>query len=277
MNNIDYRRLVGSRTAKDGFKTEGIVAEKFKNYLLDEQAIEWLSIMGYDIGRIENIEAIQIPTRLKYSDIEKFGSCDNFEFVQKYKKADVQVQLTIKINGVIYRENISIKKANIDSNFNQIDKRSVDTYQKMWKFDEDIAFVLKKFTGEIQPSIYESSQLKNKKRWYLDELPINQVNKLIKFFEKNRVLIFSDILKGRGMLSAEWFLVVKQNIDGSYNWIFKNINEVINFYSQGEISISKKGGLNLGKLTAQRKGGTPDPTSLQFKIKPLDLFNIDNF
>lgn len=25
-------------------------------------------------------------------------------------------------------------------------------------------------------------------------------------------------------------------------------------------------------MTAQRKGGTPDPKSLQFKLNPLDLF-----
>lgn len=37
--------------------------------------------------------------------------------------------------------------------------------------------------------------------------------------------------------------------------------------------MSQKGGLIIGKLTAQRKGGTPDPTSLQFKIKPLDIFD----
>lgn len=56
---------------------------------------------------------------------------------------------------------------------------------------------------------------------------------------------------------------------------FKNINEVINFYAQGDIAMSKQGGLILGRLTAQRKGGTPDPTSLQFKIKPLDLFEVN--
>jgi len=25
----------------------------------------------------------------------------------------------------------------------------------------------------------------------------------------------------------------------------------------------------------QRKGGTPDPTSLQFKLNPLEIFEID--
>lgn len=30
--------------------------------------------------------------------------------------------------------------------------------------------------------------------------------------------------------------------------------------------------LPIDKVTMQRKGGTPDPTSLQFKINPLELF-----
>lgn len=51
-----------------------------------------------------------------------------------------------------------------------------------------------------------------------------------------------------------------------------NIKKVINFYAQGEVKLSTKGGLVIGKLTAQRKGGTPDPTSLQFKIQPLAIF-----
>lgn len=45
-------------------------------------------------------------------------------------------------------ENISLKKANSDADYNQIDKRSIDNYQKMWNFDNDIAFWLKLFSGE---------------------------------------------------------------------------------------------------------------------------------
>ena len=65
-----------------------------------------------------------------------------------------------------------------------------------------------------------------------------------------------------------------ENSDNSTRWILKNINEVINFYAQGEVLVNKNGNLCIGRLTAQRKGGTPDPTSLQFKIKPLDLFEL---
>jgi len=49
-----------------------------------------------------------------------------------------------------------------------------------------------------------------------------------------------------------------------------------NFYSQGEVGMSPRGSLKIGRVTMQRKGGTPDPTSLQFKINPLALFEDSN-
>lgn len=232
-------------------------------------------MMGYDVALIDELQAKQIPTRLSKGKATQFDiSADIFDFTQKYKKADIQVQLSIRIDEIIYRENISLKKANKTANFNQIDKRSVDTYQMMWGFDDDIADTLKRFTGAIIPNGTEAEELKDKRRWYFTELANDKVQSLLQFFQQNRSLIFSDILKGRGMLSAEWFLVTCQNEDGTTDWLLKNINEVINFYSQGEIKVSERGGLILGRLTAQRKGGTPDPTSLQFKIKPNDLFEL---
>ncbi len=141
----------------------------------------------------------------------------------------------------------------------------------MWHFSDSIATTLKKFTGEIIPSNPVGGKLKDSRRWYLDELPKKDVNELIDYFSKNRALILSDILKGRGFFAAEWFLVTK-NENSNYSWVLKNINDVINYFSQGEVKVSERGGLIFCKLTIQRKGGTPDPTSLQFKIKPLDLF-----
>lgn len=272
---FNKQQQLGSQTAKGGFANEHDIVDKFNNYANDTEATQWLAMMGYDVALIDELQAKQIPTRLSKGKATQFDiSADIFDFTQKYKKADIQVQLSIRIDEIIYRENISLKKANKTANFNQIDKRSVDTYQMMWGFDDDIADTLKRFTGAIIPNGTEAEELKDKRRWYFTELANDKVQSLLQFFQQNRSLIFSDILKGRGMLSAEWFLVTCQNEDGTTDWLLKNINEVINFYSQGEIKVSERGGLILGRLTAQRKGGTPDPTSLQFKIKPNDLFEL---
>lgn len=271
----NHKQLIGSKTAKGGFANEHEIAEKFEDFLVDEQAKIWLEYMGYDYTKIKKLTAVHIPTRLNRKNMELFNiPSEQFEFVQRFKKADVQIQLMIMVDDVIYVENISLKKADLKSNFNQVDKRSVKTYQEMWGFTDDIAETLMQFTGVIIPNNEQVQYLKDKRRWYLTELSNAKVQCLLAFLNKHKFLIVSDILKGRGMLSAEWFLVTRLNPDGSKDWILKNINEVIDFYAQGDAKMNANGNLVIGQLTAQRKGGTPDPTSLQFKIKPLALFEM---
>ncbi|MBQ6443240.1 MAG: hypothetical protein IJJ11_01005 [Methanosphaera sp.] len=55
------------------------------------------------------------------------------------------------------------------------------------------------------------------------------------------------------------------------------INKVINYYSKGEVFITPKGNLKIGKISMQRKGGDNGKKSanmLQFKINPAKLFEI---
>jgi len=271
MNN---KQLIGSQTAKGGFENEVDIAKKFNNYTNDIDAQKWLKIMGYEYSKVETLQAVTIPVRISKDKAISFGATSRkVDETIKYKKADIQIQLEIIVDNLIYRENLSLKKANKGANFNQIDKRTIETYQNMWSFNDSICETLKKFTGEILPSKSESKKLKDCRRWYLDELPKEKVEELISFFEANKVLVFNDILKGRGVLAAEWFLVTRKDAaTNTLDWVLKNINEVTNIFSQGKVEISKRGGLNLCKLRAQRKGGTPDPKSLQFKISPLDIF-----
>lgn len=122
----------------------------------------------------------------------------------------------------------------------------------------------------IQENLYilDESVLKGDIKKALGQLKISIKNE----FKNNKRLVISDILRGKGGLSAEWFLVTRKNNDNSIDWKLKDINNVCNFYSQGEVEISPRGSLKIGRVTMQRKGGTPDPTSLQFKINPLALF-----
>ena len=231
--------------------------------------------MGYDYSKIELIRAITIAARISKQKAIKFGATQRkIEETIKYKKADIQIQVEIKVDDIIYRENLSLKKANKGANFNQIDKRLVETYKQMWGFSDSICETLKKFTGEISPSEIEAKELKDSRRWYLNELPKNKVKEVLGFFKENKVLIFNDILKGRGVLAVEWFLVTRKDTKtNTLDWVLKNINDVTNIFSQGKIEVSNRGGLNLCRLRVQRKGGAPDPTSLQFKISPLDIFD----
>ena len=270
------KKELGSKTAKGGFKNEELITSKFNNYLKDKDAKNWLKIMGYNYKKIHKLIALQIPVRLSKKSLSKYGLSEkDYETITKFKKADVQVKIIIEIDGVSYIENISLKKANETASYNQVDKRTVDSYQKMWRFNDEIAQCLKLFTGELNPKEYGFKNTKKENRIFLDELPKKSQKMIIDFFRKNKILIISDILKGRGGLSADWMLITKQMKNGDLKYILKDINFVMNFYSQGDVKISPRGSLYIGRITMQRKGGTPDPTKLQFKISPNELFEVE--
>lgn len=264
---------LGSTTAKGGFENEIDICRKFENWREDIDAQKWLKEMGIPLDKITNLTAVQIPTRISIKDVSKYGcSPDMFLELTKFKKADAQLRITIVLGNIIKIENISLKKSNSSADYNQIDKRSVSTYKEMWGFDDEIELWLKLFTGEIGHNIVSA---KDSRRLYLTEMPNDIVGKIINFFSHNRVLIISDLLRGRGGLSANWLLVTRRDENSNISWSLSNINVAINFYSQGDISVTTRGSLKIGKITMQRKGGTPDPTSLQFKFSPCDIFNLN--
>ena len=276
----------GSKTAKGGFANEKVICEKFNNWRKDEEARLWLRIMGYDPDKIDYVKAVQVPIRIRKLDIKKFGfNEEEYEELMRFKKADVQVQirLIIQVNNALKVENLSLKKANSDADYNQVDKRWVDSYKEMWHFDDEIAIALKLFTGELEPCSHPEmlkvgiSGLRDKRRVFLTELKDSIVKKIVSFFTRNKILIVSDILKGRGGFAADWMLVTRYNKkNDTTTWILKDINTAMNFFGLGDVRVSPRGSLYIGRITMQRKGGTPDPTKLQFKIKPCNLFKLNS-
>ncbi len=59
----------GSETAKNGFKNEEYVINKFNNWKTDNDAQKWLITMKYNINDIEKVEAVKINRNFK-SDIQ---------------------------------------------------------------------------------------------------------------------------------------------------------------------------------------------------------------
>jgi hypothetical protein len=91
------KKELGSKTAKGGFNNEKSICKKFNLWQIDKDAQTWLKIMGYDIKKIKSVSAIQIPTRIKKSEIEKFGvTQEEYEEIVKFKKADTQIKIIIK-------------------------------------------------------------------------------------------------------------------------------------------------------------------------------------
>ena len=66
---------MGSETAKNGFKNEKDIVSKFNNWKKDNEAKNWLKVMGYKLSEIEYVEAIILSGH----------------------KTDVQVQISIKL------------------------------------------------------------------------------------------------------------------------------------------------------------------------------------
>lgn len=282
---MGYDYYFGSKTAKGGFDNEKIIADKFRSWKNDKEAQEWLKIMGYNLEEIEELKAIVIPVKLSKKEMECFG-LEKDEDIE-FKKADVQIRLLIKIKNLWKIENISLKRIST-GDYNQVDKRKVDSYKRIWDFNEDIATSLKLFTGEINPLSFKNYQnyikvspdkLKDKKqrRIFLNELKDDKLKAIIDFFKNKKHLVVADVLRGRGALSAGWLMVVKyNNQEDITQWGLAEINIAVNLYCEGEVELTKYGSLSIGKVIMQRKGGTPDPTKLQFKIKPSLLFSLSD-
>jgi hypothetical protein len=242
-------QILGSQTAKNGFLNEDNIVHKFNNWRLDEDAKKWLTIMEYQLNNIEYVKAIKISGY----------------------KADVQVQISIKLKEAIDAQNIQVKLVSNPKGFNQIDKRWIDKYVEMWNIPKQIISIFKRYTGEIPPNIINP---KDSRRMFAYEFTSTEKEEMIRWLNENKALIVSDILKGRGQFSAEWMLVA-QSVKENSRWILKPMNFCLNYFGNGHIEITKKGNFKIGKITMQRKGGDNGRDTskmLQFKINPAELF-----
>lgn len=243
----------GSQTAKGGFKNEQDICNKFNNWKTDNDAQRWLNIMQYDLNNIEYVKA----------------------FVLYGYKADINVQVQIKLKSTIDTENIQVKLVSNKKGFNQVDKRWLAHYKEMWEIPDNIYKLLQYYTGEIKP--YKNN-LRDSRRMFVDEFTQEEQKALLTWFSNNKTLILSDIIKGRGQFSAEWILVA-QKLDRNARWTLVNINQALQHYSMGDVKISPRGSIYIGNVTMQRKGGDggrETANMLQFKLDPTQLFDLYN-
>lgn len=244
-------KKLGSETAKNGFKNEHEICDKFNNWHNDAEAQKWLEIMQYNLNEIEYVKAV----------------------VLHGYKADVNVQVQIKLKKAVDTENIQVKLVSNPKGFNQIDKRWLKHYKEMWNIPDNIYTLLQYFTGELKP--YKSGT-KSNGRMFITEFTDDEQQSLISWISDNKTLIVTDIIKGRGKFCAEWVLVA-QKVNSNARWVLKNINEAIQHYSSGNVELSPRGSIKIGKITMQRKGGDggrETANMLQFKINPAELFDI---
>jgi len=250
---MNKKELFGSETAKGGFRNEDEVIDKFNNWEENEISRQWLVTMGYILKEIEYVKAVKIGGNYK---------------------TDVQVQVTIPLKEAIDCENLSVKLVSNKQGFNQIDKREIEKYVELWNIPRDTEHILRLFTGKKKP--VNTSKLEDPRRMLLSEMPVKDQENILAFFNKNKILVISDILKGRDKFSADWVLVILKKDEDSYDWALKDINTVMNVFGQGDVRITSQGSLKIGQIGVQRKGGDGGRESakmLQFKINPCLLFD----
>lgn len=241
----------GSQIAKNGFKNEREICDKFNSWENDKDAQNWLEIMGYVLSDIEYVRAS----------------------VLHGLKADVNVQIQIKQKHAIDTENIQVKLVSNSRGFNQVDKRWLDAYKQMWDMPQKVYELLRYYTGELLPYI---TAPRDKRRMFMDEFTPAEQNCIVEWFSENKMLILNDIIRGRGQFSVEWILVA-QKISNNARWVLININKALQHYFVGDVRISPKGTLYVGRVTVQRKGGDSGRKTacmLQFKLDPMDLFDV---
>lgn len=238
---------LGSRTAKNGFRNETEIAEKFNAWCTDPDSRKWLAAMNYDPMTIVSVNAIK----------------------PHGEKSDVE--LLIRTSSREKREGISIKLVSGAHGFNQIDKRWLSHYVKMWKMPPQVEAALKLFVGETPPRAPGRSPVRS----YLNELSGAEQQAVIDFFTQDREAIVSDLFEGDGPHRAEWVMVAMITGDKP-KWVIRRSDDVIKYFGDGPVVITRAGNLKIGRITMQRKGGDGGRDTakmLQFKVDPTLLFD----
>ncbi len=243
---VAEKEKLGSATAKNGFKNEDEIRDKFNNWKADEDARAWLGVMGFKTAEVVSV------------------------FAQKPHGEKSDVDVLVKTKSGEKTEGISIKLVSSPNGFNQIDKRWLAHYVKLWGIPKDAENALKLFLGEVMPT----KAGKSPDRMFLNELDQPAQKAVIDFFAANRTKILHDLFRGDGPHAATWFMVALKATENT-KWVLRRDEDVMKFFGDGKIEITRAGNLKIGRITVQRKGGDAGRDTakmLQFKINPALLF-----
>jgi hypothetical protein len=264
----------GSQAARGGYANEAWVKDSINQR--SDLGLQLLAAMGVDSS--SRATAAHVPSRLSKL---VFGallglpsvSVEALKTSTQHQKADLLIQIPSSRHIAA-----SLKKANAGSDFNQVDRRPVHVYQRFWRFSDEVALALKLFTGDLSSADFATHAHglrsdESHRRITFPDLHKSQQAAVLQFFEANKRAIVSDLVRGRGPLAADFMILTQR--DGPTTRIHvSRIDDVISFLCQAPVCPGPRTTFNVGHLTAQRKGGTPDPTSLQFKLKPSILLAV---
>jgi hypothetical protein len=107
---------------------------------------------------------------------------------------------------------------------------------------------------EISQSKYNS--LKDKRRFTFPELSSPEQQAILTDFRTNKMALIRFLLQSSGVNAPKWFMK---------GWQLIPMEEAICLATSDSQVAPTRTGFRIGDIKVQRKGGTPDPTKLQFK------------
>lgn len=260
----------GSETAKKGFRMEKYIAEVLNYWKTNKLGSALLENMKIDLRVIESVKAAR--------DLPRTA------------KPDLSVKVFLK-NGKVIKHFISVKEAKKAFSFNHLYKAWVNSFSIEYGLPDQLRKVLKLYVGEISkngvplPDGHISGTEAKKRRLYLSNIADSEA--LVKFFQTNKKKIVRNLLLGYGDFEADYLLVVLEDETRSERlYVLVTDEQAVEFYGEGEVGLTSRGNLKIGRITLQRKGGNAGLSTanmLQFKISPASLlekyypFYVENF
>jgi hypothetical protein len=268
----------GSKAATEGFSNERQVVNSFnaKNAFA-EQCFAAMHIPVTASVKAMHVSHIQGESSLsKLLELTKRPTSSEVSTIRKFQKADIRLRITESDRSS--HLNLSLKKT-AKANFNQVECHSVLDYQEALGFDDEVCLWLRLFTGavtETELEMWTNGLTVDGKRGRVifHQFPSDKKEKILSFLESKKRQIISDAVRGRGPLCADFVMVTHQTESETRAHV-SPVEAVIDHLSVGNAEASHKSSIRLGGLTIQRRGGTPNPSFLQLKMKPRDLFDVE--
>lgn len=238
-----------------GKDNEEFIIKAFNSWKDNELSRQWLLDMNYDLSLIKSVIAVK---------------------PDGFSKTDVYLTITDNVDKVSHK-NLQVKLVSSKRGFNQIDKRWLAHYKKLWGIPSNVYRLLQHYVGELRPY---KADTRDERRMFADEFTNDERDLLLKFLNNKKIYIISSILKGQKTQHIPDFMLIihKNSSKNSLDWILKPIDTIIEYICCKDFIITAQGGvISLGKVTMQRKGGDGGRNTanmLQFKIDPTELFKI---
>ena len=265
----------------------GLIAQKNGN-IFEEKIVEWCN-------KEEN--KIKVLKKLGYNNVENKYCAGYFKKCPSDKVKSIHSKKTTRKSDIWYIEEdkkikigISIKMSNIGTQLQIISLEIFESYLKKnnIKLGNKTKKILKKFLGLIEPTYDEqlilnknrNNLLQNKKRWWINELHLEEKDKILQFLKSHYDLLLKLILTDGLCVNSEdkASLFILNNADYTKT---KKIEPIILTFKEliskfkGSPKITINGSLELNDLVGiQRKGSGSGSSSncLQFKDRGYKKF-----